>query len=227
MSNSKDVVKAAPARELLNRKVCGSGPHPPRALDHLAFAILTDGGASPAESLTGLANLRKFFVDWNEARVARTQEFIRVLGDIPGADRSAIRIKEEYNAFFDKKGALSFEFLAAGKPAEMRRMLGQLLPHLARGAVSLLLFEFCVGATLPLSDEGMKQAKRDDIVGKSGDRGQLSRILGDSLEPAEIALLLQYWEIEATGHPYGEAGKKDAGKKAKKAPARGKTKAKD
>ncbi len=229
MTNPKDTAgEIHPARELFNRKEAGAGPHPPRAMEHLAFAILTEGGADVEDSLSALANLRKAFVDWNEIRVARTQELAREMGDVPNAERAALRMREEYNAFFEKKGALAFDFLGVGKPAETRRMLGQLLPHLAKSAVSLLLYEFCSGATFPLSDEGLKQARRDGVAGRTADRNQIARLLSEGLEPGEAALLAQYWELEATGHPYGEAGKKEvaAGKKGKKAPAKAKPKAK-
>ncbi len=217
MTTPKDAKETHPARDLLVKKEKGPGPHPPRALDHLAFAILMEGGADVEDSLSALAQLRTSFVDWNEIRVARTQELARVMRDAPNAERAALRIKEEYNGFFDKKGSLSFDFLAAGKPAETRRLLNQLLPHLAKSAVSLLLYEFCAGATLPLSDEALKQARKDGIVGKSGDRNQVARVLSEALEPSEIAMLVQYWELESSGNPYGEAGKKEvqAGKKKK------------
>lgn len=225
---SRPTLESSAAKELLHKKETGPGPHPPRPLDHIAFSILLDGGASVEESLGVLSRLRQDFVDWNEVRVARTQEVFKVLGAIPDAERVALRLKDEYNAFFDKKGALNFDFLAAGKPAEMRRLLGQLLPHLSKGAVSLLLYEFCAGASAPFSDEGLRQAKKEGIVGKTADRNQLARVLHESLDLHGIALLIQYLELEATGNPYGEAGKREAaanaGKKAKKNAARARTK---
>lgn len=226
MMNGKHVLESSPAKDLLHRKEKGSGSHSLRPLDHLAFAIMLDGGAGVEESLDALQRLRQEFVDWNEVRVARTQELVRTLGDLASAERVALRIKEDYNAFFDKKGALNFDFLAAGKPAETRRALVQLLPHLNKGAVSLLLFEFCPGASLPLSDEGMKQAKKDALIGKNADRNQLVRVLLEALDPAEICLLAQYWELESTGHPYGEAGRRGSqtAKKVKKTAPRAKAK---
>jgi hypothetical protein len=197
----------------------------PRALEHLALAILVANGATVADALDALDRARRDFVDWNEVRVARVQELARSLAPVPNAERSAREIRDEYNAFFEKKGVLAFDFLAAGKPSEVRRQLTQFLPRLAKGAVALLLYEFCPGAPLPLSDEGLKQARRDGMAGKAGDRNQLARALAESLELAEAALLLQYWELEATGSPYGEPLKKESagsGKKGKKAPAKAK-----
>lgn len=220
MPTTKDTTDTSAARELLERKETGSGSHPPRSMEHLALAILAANDAGAEEALSALDRVRRHFVDWNEVRVARIQELARTLGDIPGAEKSAREIKDEYNAFFDKKGALNFDFLATGKPSEVRRQLNQFLPRLGKGAAALLLYEFCPGASLPLSDEGLRQARRDGVVGKSGDRNQLSRVLSESLELSEAALLLQYWELEGTGSPYGEPLRKEnsgAGKKGKKA----------
>lgn len=222
MSNVKD---ATGLKDLLERKETGTGPHSPRAMDHLALAIIAGGDAELADALAALTCLRRTFVDWNEARVARIQELARALGNgIPDAEAVAVKLKDAYNAFFDKKGALSFDFLALGKPAESKRALAQLLPVLGKGAVSILLYEFCPGASLPLSDEALRQARREGVIGKQGDRNQLSRLLAEQLDPADAAILLQYWEIEATGSPYGEPLKKDSPKKARKGAAKGRPK---
>lgn len=226
MPNVKDAVDLSPAKELLNRKEAGPGPHPPRALDHLALSVILGMGAELEDGLAGLQRLRREFVDWNEIRVARTQEIVRVLGQVPDAEEVASRIKEEYNAFFEKKGALAFDFLATGKPAEARRHLNQVLPRIGKGAIAFLLYEFCPRATFPLSDEALRQARRDGLVGKNGDRNQVSRALSDGLDVSDAVLLVQYWELEATGSPYGEAAKKEfangAAKKGKKAPGKAK-----
>lgn len=217
MPNSKATLEKSAARELLERKEAGPGPHPPRSMEHLALAILVANGAETAEAMDALARLRRDFVDWNEIRVARGQELARSLGNASGAEKSARDIRDDYNAFFERKGALNFDFLAAGKPSEVRRQLVQLLPRLGKGAISLLLYEFCPGASLPLSDEGLRQARRDGIVGKTGDRNQLTRALSEGLELREAALLLQYWELETTGSPYGEHLRKEGAGVAKKA----------
>lgn len=215
---SKDVQESSPARDLLQRKESGSGPVPPRAMEHLALAIMIDSGLDMAEALAALTRLRRDFVDWNEIRVARIQELSRSMGHSAEAEKAASTIRDEYNAFFEKKGALNFDFLNMGKPVEMRRALTQLMPRLGKQAAAILLYEFCPGASLPLSDDGLKQARRDGIVGKSGDRNQVGRALSDGLEPAGAALLLQHWEVEATGSPYGEPLKKEvaAAKKTRK-----------
>lgn len=228
MNNPKDTAVMSPARELLNRKEAGSGLHPPRAMEHLALALLLAACGDMADSLAALSRLRRDFVDWNEVRVARVQEIVRSLGEMAGAEEAARRIKEEYNAFFEKKGALNFDFLAAGKPSETRRQLNQLLPRIGKGAAALLLYEFCPGASLPLSDEGLRQARKDGVVGKSADRNQVARALADGLEQGESAMLIQYWELEGSGSPYGESPPRKetakAVKKEKKAPKKAKGK---
>lgn len=222
MSQSRDTRNIFPVRELLERKETAAELLPPRTMEHLGYAVLVANGAEPGEALAALSRLRRDFVDWNEIRVARIQELARSMGDVPEPEKSAKEIKEEYNGFFDKKGALAFDFLAAGKPAESKRQLAQILPRLPKGAALLLLYEFCPGASLPLSDEGLRQARRDGVVGKSGDRNQLSRVLIENMELPDAAILVQHWELEAHGAPYGEAPKKEAPKVGRKAPAKGK-----
>ncbi|MCD8351138.1 MAG: hypothetical protein LUC93_11065 [Planctomycetaceae bacterium] len=221
---TRDAQDSSPVQDLLYRKETGAGPLPPRAMEHLALAIMIDSGMDMAEALAGLSRLRHDFVDWNEIRVARVQELARSIGFSAESERASRTIRDEYNAFFDKKGALNFDFLAMGKPVEMRRALTQLMPRLSKPAVALMLYEFCPGASLPLSDDGLKHARKDGVVGKSGDRNAVARALTESLEPADAALLLQHWELEGTGSPYGEALKRESAhsKKTRKAASKAK-----
>ena len=229
MTNQKEDA-GTPAAKYLNSRSNRQGSQAMNALDHLAFALMTDAGETVADALAALATLREQFVDWNEIRVARGQEVSRALGNLDSHEDTALRIITEYNAFFEKRGALSFDFLAAGKVAEGRKLMHQYIPKLKKGAVGLLLFEFCPGATLPISDEALKVAKKEGLVGKSGDRNQLARILAETLPMESVAKVAQYLELDATSHPYGEPVKPGAVKtvkpSAKKSP-RGKGGAKD
>lgn len=206
---------ASPAKEFLKCRASQQGPHPMNPLDHLAFALMIDAGEPVAASLAALSAIRQHFVDWNEVRVARGQELARVLEGIAASEECAVRIIDEYNAFFEKRGALGFEFLATSKVAEGRKLLHQLLPRLKKGAVALLLYEFCPGATLPVSDEALKAAKKEGLVGKAGDRNQLAKALAESLPADAVARAVQYLELDATGSPYGEQPKPAPGKPSK------------
>lgn len=205
----------------LEEKASSGGPQPLNPLDHLAYAIMVDAGEFPVAALTALARVRQVFIDWNEVRVSRIQEIARALSDLASPEASAARIREEYNAFFDKKGTLGFDFLAECKVAEGRKLVQQTLPRLRKGAVALLLYEFAPGASFPLSDEGLKAARKNGLVLKNGDRGQLERSLAGIVDKGSVCRLVQHLEIEAAGNPYGE-GKIDAGAQAKRgnAPAR-------
>ena len=198
---------ASPARDYLKQRGGRPGPHPLNPLDHLAFALMADAGETTAAALAALSTIRRSFVDWNEVRVARTQELARVLDDIAAREECAVRIIDEYNAFFEKRGALGFDFLATGKVAEGRKLLHQYVPRLRKGAVALLLYEFCPGAALPVSDAALKAARKEGLIGKSGDGGQLAKALAESLTPTAAARAVQYLELDATGNPYGEQPK--------------------
>lgn len=194
----------SPVKEYLGNRDGRPGPRPLGHLDHLAFAVLLDAGESPAAAMDSLAKIRQGFVDWNEVRVARRQELARVLDGIDSAEECAVKILDEYNGFFEKKGCLGFDFLEAGKVAEGRKILHQLLPRVRKGAIGLLLYEFCPGAPAPLSDEALKTARKEGLIGKSGDRGQLGKVFAEHLTPEEAVRIIQYLELDATGNPYGE-----------------------
>lgn len=183
------------------------GFSPLNPLDHLAFAIMADAGASLSEIHAVLARIKTEFVDWNETRLARRDEMTRLLTDIPNGEKVAKSILTAYNAFFEARGSLTFDFLAVDKSSEARKLLQQAMPALKKGGVALLLYEFCPGSSMPLSDGGLQQARKDGLVAKGGDRAQAQKRLHAELTPAQAARLLQYWEIEAVGHPYGEMEK--------------------
>lgn len=213
--NTQKESTPSPVTEYLRNRSNRSGPHPLGHLDHLAFAILLDAGESPDAAMAALARIRQHFVDWNEVRVARSQELARVLEGIDSAEECAVRIIDEYNGFFEKKGCLGFDFLEAGKVAEGRKALHQLLPRVRKGAVGLLLYEFCPGASVPLSDEALKAARKEGLVGKNGDRGQLGKAFAEHLAPDAAVRVIQYLELDATGNPYGEPPKAAQSKSAK------------
>ena len=202
-TNSRKKQTDDPAREVYERKIAAAGPQPLESLDHLAFAIMEKGGADVKTALEALSRLRREFIDWNEIRVTRTQELARQLSGLPNPEGAAFQIKTAYTGFFEKKGCLGFDFLASCKPQEAKRILGQALPVLPKGAQALLLFEHCPGSALPLSANALKQAKKAGVAGKNPDRNILQSTLSASLTPKEIALLVQCWEMEAAGHPYG------------------------
>ncbi|MDR0361834.1 MAG: hypothetical protein LBJ46_03990 [Planctomycetota bacterium] len=216
MTTAKDSSPAATAIAFLEGKATQPGPQPLNPMDHLAYALILDAVESPEAALAAITLLRKTFIDWNEIRVARIQEVARGLGGEPWAEETALRIIEEYNAFFEKRGSLSYDFLASAKAAEGRKLLQQFLPRLRKGAYALLVFQHTPGASMPLSDEAVKAAKKHGIAAKAGDRGQLSRTLQDALDMDAICRLLQYLEIEATGNPYGEAFKAGSAAKSRK-----------
>lgn len=224
MANPKEPVVESRAAELLRQREKAGAFSPLRPLEHLAFAILTEHGGNPETNLAILSRIRQDFVDWNEVRVARIPELARLMRPVDDPEQCARRVKDEYNAFFDKKGALSFEFLAGLKPPEARKHLQQLLPSLRKGAIAQLLFAFCPGAVAPLSDAALALARKDGVIGKSADRPQLAKALLEGLTPEEAGLLLQHWEMQAGGNPYGEVEKAKTQQKGGKTDKAGKRK---
>lgn len=214
MVNLKEL-PASPSRDYMLSNIGKPGMYALEPLDHIAFALILDAGESVEDAIAAIGKIRQAYVDWNEVRVSRVQELARAIDSLDSCQECAERIIEEYNTFFEKRGSLTFDFLEACKVAEGRKLLQQYLPRVKKGAISLLLFEFCPGASLPLSDEGLKQARKLNLVSKTGDRNHLAKAASDALPLSEVAKLVQLIELEAMGHPYGEQPKAPAEKNGK------------
>ncbi|MDR3211720.1 MAG: hypothetical protein LBU79_07375 [Planctomycetota bacterium] len=212
MANSKTNT-ASPIAQYIEKRLGRAALSPLNALDHIAFAILLEDGATVKTALEMVASLKKDFFDWNEIRVSRTQEVARTLSAIIRADTSARRLIEEYNGFFEKKGCLSFDFLRVVKVAEAKKQLHQAFPLLHKGAISLILYEFCPEASLPISDAALKLARKEGLIGKSANREQFVAALASGAVPGDAVLLVQHLELEVHGNPYGEVPPPPAKKK--------------
>lgn len=207
MINNQKKTELDPIRLFFEKKLAGFGLQPLRAMDHPAFAIMETNSAGAEASLRALSRLRREFIDWNEIRVTRTQELARHLSDLPNPETIAFQIKTAYNVFFEKRDCLGFSFLSTYKPMEAKRSLAQAFSLLPKGAQALLLFEYCQGAAFPLSDAALKIVRKDGIAGKNPTRDAVLPVLAAALHLREISLLIQCWEIEASGHPYGPGSK--------------------
>lgn len=203
MAASKETHNAA-VRAALAKYQAGAGPHALEPEDHLAFALLSKAGMGPEEALAVLQRLRETFVDWNEVRVASLPELMRCIGTDANAQDMATELRQGYNALFEARNTITMDFLNNCKPTEAKRALGQIMPLVPRPAVLLLVHQFCGSVQLPISANGVRQARKESFVSNSADANQVYRAISDALTPAERCLMVQYWELAATGNPYGE-----------------------
>lgn len=176
-----------------------TGSIAPKALtpmDRLVFGILTDY-ATPLEAEEAMARLRERFINWNELRVARWIEIARGLDPIPDSDACAIRLRSMLGRLFELRGAMALDFLTEMKVTDARKLLVDLDSNLPRHELNLIMFEMIPGMSIPLSQEGLKVARKHGLIGRTGNKNQLQKTLETECEGAEAAQLLHYIEVEA------------------------------
>ncbi len=165
-------------------------------LDHLAHAIISEG-AEEAAVKRAMAALRSAFVNWNECRLARRAELARLLDELPSPDERAVRLRDMLNRLFDLSGSMDLTFLDKLKPSEARRHLLDLDSDMPRPVISMILFQLCPGAALPISKEGLRLARKLGLGGRSAAKNQLQKALLAELPAEEAGELVQYIEQKA------------------------------
>lgn len=149
------------------------------SIEELVFAVITDGSASNEEALKAIKNIKNSFVDWNEARVARSAELARQLDPIPGSDETAKRIKEALGKVFDRNGKVSFDFMVDMKISDARRVLNNIEPVGKAIADKILMLEV-PGATIPFSNEAIALAKKIKLAPSNANRQSFNKLLSES-----------------------------------------------
>ncbi len=214
MSASKSSAADGAAAVLAKlRQVHKAQPFVP-PLDRLVMALLLDGH-DRTQAWSAWRRLREHFIDWNEARVARKAELTRLVAPLPASEEVADRLRKLLEKLFDQCGMLDLGFLAELKPGDSRRALLDLDANLPRDELALISFECCPGVTMPLSTEAFDAARRLGLVGKSGTKVQLQKLVQNDLAPTEAAELVYYLELE--GQPAGKKPAAKSGGEAKKA----------
>jgi hypothetical protein len=103
------------------------------------------------------------------------------------------------------------------KSSEARKGLSKIDTDIPRDVYSLILFQLCPGTTIPISDEGIAQAKKEKLLGRTGNKQQLQKKLLAELTQEEAAEIVQYLEYIAAGGGKKNTPAKSAGKPGKPA----------
>ena len=94
-------------------------------LDDLIVETLAENSAAKDAS-RAFRDLRKSFVDWNEARVSRAGEIQRLIGPIDEAPVKAQNVLRTLNSVFNRSNNLSLFFLLDAGPRQARDFLAGL-----------------------------------------------------------------------------------------------------
>lgn len=103
----KTLLKKLKKRRALDTKAL---PRDRKLLEHLVFALLLED-YSLANARSAFAELQRYFIDWNEIRVARAYEIVEVITDSPDSKATIVseRLRRILQWIFDEKYKFDLE----------------------------------------------------------------------------------------------------------------------
>ena len=145
--------------------------HEQAVLEHFAFAIFLEYG-SFRQARHAFSELLKNFVDWNETRVARVEEIVAVIGDIPKALKTSEHLRWLLQNIFGVSYDFSLEGLRQQSESETRAFF-QGLPVATRFITDYVEFFALGGKDIPLSPNALRVLRLLGFVKVENDREEL------------------------------------------------------
>ncbi|UCE49325.1 MAG: hypothetical protein JSW47_04115 [Phycisphaerales bacterium] len=216
MKNSKDYAKKIRKlyRELARKHPKVQKVEDVDVTDSIIYAIVSSEMSEKA-AVTATKRLADHFVDWNDMRVARTDEIVEVLQkDTRATKKIASSLVEVLNDIFNQYHKVSLEALKKVGKRPARHALEKIegINHLA---VDYCMLTSLKGHAIPLTKQMIEYLKSNELVDPDADEQQIGGFLAKQI-PAKngyefYALLRHESETSAT-------------KKTRKTKARKKTK---
>ncbi|MHC4873836.1 MAG: hypothetical protein ACYTFY_18470 [Planctomycetota bacterium] len=186
-SGEEQIIKAVETLSKIHKKTLTSKLS---SIEELVMAVMIDGGAEINEALKGIDAIRKAYVDWNEARVARIAEVARNLDPMDGSDDIAKKMREVLMKVFDRTGRVSFDFMEEMKINEARRALNNIEP-VGKVIADRILMQEVPGSTIPFSNEAIAVAKKAKLAPGNANKKTFNKLLDENVS-RETALDLFY-----------------------------------
>ena len=185
--------------------------------DAIVYAIVSSEMNEKAAD-TAAKRLADHFVDWNDLRVARTEEIVEVLQKDTRATRNiASTLTEVLNSIFNQHHAVSLESLkkAGKRPA---RQAIEKIEGISRFAVDYCMLASLRGHAIPLTEKMIEYLRGNELVDPDADEQQIGGFLAKQI-PAkngyEFYALLRH-ESEVNAVKKAKKAKKKVKKKVKK-----------
>jgi hypothetical protein len=164
MKNSKEYsTKIAKLFRNLKRK-CGKAKKPvyDNPVKSLIFAVIHENcGQTAAKPL--MRKLEKYFVDFNELRVSKTEEIMEVLGsDSDEFHKVADSIKATLGGIFGKYNTLDLSELEDMGKKPAKKELEEL--EISRFAINYCFVTFLGGHAIPLTEEMVEYLRSEELV---------------------------------------------------------------
>ncbi len=128
-----------------------------KLLDILVYALFLENGDFE-RALTSFDSLERYFIDWNEIRVAKADEIAEVVGNYKGAARDGERLRRLLQSIFDQTFRFDLEDLRTRGVDALTQFLDA-IPYSTRFMNDFVKFFAFNEPTLPCS-EGMLRVLR-------------------------------------------------------------------
>jgi len=184
--------------------------------DSIIYAIVSSE-MSEKSAAAATKRMAAHFVDWNDLRVARTEEIVDVLNkDTKSTKDIASTLTEVLNDIFNHYHKVDLEFLKKEGKRPARHALEK-IEGMSRLAVDYCMLTALKGHAIPLTRQMIEYLKSNELVDPNADEQQIGGFLAKQI-PAKNG-----YEFYALLRRESET---DTAKKAKKARKKTKTKKK-
>jgi hypothetical protein len=211
MKNSKDYAKKI---QKLYRTLSRKNPKVRQVedvdvTDSIIYAIV--GSEMSEKSATAaIKRMQDHFVDWNDLRVARTEEIVEVLNKDTNATKNiASTLTEVLNDIFNQYHKVDLEFLKKEGKRPARHALEK-IEGMSRLAVDYCMLTALKGHAIPLTRQMVEYLKNNELVDPDADEQQIGGFLAKQI-PAKNG-----YEFYALLRHESETGRTKKTKKAKK-----------
>jgi endonuclease III len=141
-------------------------------VEAIVFAVLSEN-STEASVKTALKKIQSHFVDFNDMRVARTEEIVEVIGpDIAEAEKCSVRLTSILNAIFQKYDCLTLEdFTNTGKKVA-KELLGK-FNGMTSFVSNYIMLTVINAHAVPLTEKMIQYLKAYNIVDPESDNEQI------------------------------------------------------
>jgi len=129
----------------------------------LVYAVLSQY-LSESASATAIKKLAAHFVDWNDLRVARTDELTDVIGkDTVETREMADTMTKVLMAIFNKYDVMNLEAVAEAGKRQAKAILEKLIPE-SRYVINYVVLTAFEGHAIPLNVQMLEYLKANELV---------------------------------------------------------------
>ncbi|MBN1787809.1 MAG: hypothetical protein JW806_05380 [Sedimentisphaerales bacterium] len=142
-------------------------------VEAIVFAVLSEN-STESGTRSALKKIQSHFVDFNDLRVARTEEIVEVIkSDVTEAEKCAARLTSILNSIFQKYDCLSLEDFMSSRKKAAREILEK-LNGMTRFVSNYIMLTIINAHSVPITEKMIEHLKTHKIVDPKLDNEQIT-----------------------------------------------------